>query len=93
MLLFLNGLLGAICGMWFRVQILFPLIAFAGVEVAILKHTGTWWSVFWHAVMLVVAIEIGYLAGASAVALWLSSDRRAIRGDLAGYQHNRPWSR
>jgi hypothetical protein len=93
MLLLLNGLLGAICGIWFRVQILLPLIAFAGVEVWVVKHTGTWWSIFWHAVMLVVAIEIGYLAGASVVALRLSSDRRAISSDLAGFQHNKLWSR
>ena len=93
LLTLVNGLLGAICGMWFRVKILIPLIAFACVEVALLKHTGAWWSVLWYAVTLIVAVEIGYLAGSSVAVLWLSSGRRITAGDFAGYQHDRMWSR
>ena len=59
-----NGLLGALCGVWFRVQILVPLIAFAFIEVAIVNHTVTWSSAFWL-VIAIVAIEVGYLAGSS----------------------------
>ena len=69
-----NGLLGALCGVWFRVQILIPLIAFAFVEVAIVNRTIAWSSAFWLVIMI-VAIEVGYLAGSSSVALPLSSNR------------------
>jgi hypothetical protein len=93
LLTLVNGLLGTICGMWFRVQVLVPLIAFACVEIAVVKHAATWWSVFWYAIMLIVAIEIGYLAGASAVALWLSSGRTTRAADFADHQHDRLWSR
>jgi hypothetical protein len=67
LLTLVNALIGAICGFLFRVQILVPLIAFACVEALVLKQ-----AVFWHAMLLVVAVEIGYLAGGAAVALWLS---------------------
>ena len=84
-----NGLLGAICGIWFRIPILAPLIAFAFVEVAVLKHTATWPSIFWIAIMLIVAIEIGYLVGSSVAALWLSSGRRWMPGEIGSYRHDR----
>ncbi|MGC2079428.1 MAG: hypothetical protein WA728_26090 [Xanthobacteraceae bacterium] len=73
LLTLVNGLFGALCGMSFKVQVLAPLIAVAFVETAILKHAGTWPSVFWLAVMLIVATEMGYLAGSSADALWSPS--------------------
>jgi hypothetical protein len=88
-----NGLLGAICGIWFRVPILVPLIAFAFVEVAVLKHTETWLSVFWIAIILIVAIEIGYMVGSSVATLWVSSGRRWIPGEIGSYRHKRLWSR
>jgi len=91
LLTLVNGLLGAICGTWFRVQILFPLIALACAEVVFLKHTGTWWSTFGYAMMLIVAVEIGYLAGAWAVALWLSSSRRTMSDEFSNM--DRLWSR
>ena len=93
LLALVNGLLGGICGMWFRVQILAPLLVFVCIEVTVLKHAGTWGSVFWYAVMLIAATEIGYLAGASVAALRLSSERRTVPNDFADYQHNRSWSR
>ena len=88
LLTLVNGLLGAICGLFFRVQILVPLIAFACVEVLVLKQ-----SVFWHAILLIAAIEIGYLAGAAAVTLWLSSGGRKMSGDLPAAPHDKLWSR
>ena len=71
----LNGLLGAICGVWFRVYILIPLIAMAFVEAAILKQAEMWSSVPWSSLVLITLLEIGYLIGSSLSALWLYSDR------------------
>ena len=88
LLTLVNGLLGAICGLLFRVQILVPLIAFACVELLVLKQAG-----FWYAMLLIAAIEIGYLAGAAAVTLSLSSGGRKMSGDLPAASHNRLWSR
>jgi len=86
-----NGLLGAICGTWFRVQVLVPLVALACVEAVFLKHTATGWSVIAYAMMLIAGVEIGYLAGASAVALWLSFGRKTIPDDFSNM--DRSWSR
>ena len=83
LLTLVNGLLGAVCGVWFRVQILVPLVAFACVEQTIVQHTGASWSVFWYAPILIGAIEIGYLAGASGAALWLLSGRETMPHDFA----------
>jgi hypothetical protein len=69
LLTLVNGLLGAICGLSFKVQVLAPLIVVTFIEVAILKHAGSWPSIFLFAVMLIVATEMGYLAGSSADAL------------------------
>jgi hypothetical protein len=87
LLTLVNGLLGAICGLLFRVQILVALIAFACVEALFLKQ-----AIFWHAILLIAAIEIGYLAGAAAVALWVSSGVKKLSGDLPTATHNRLWS-
>lgn len=73
-----NGLIGAVCGIWFRVQVLLPLIVVALVEVPIASNTGTWSSTIWLAIALVVSIEVGYLAGASAAALWSASNSKKI---------------
>jgi hypothetical protein len=70
-----NVLLGIICGLWFRVAILTPLVAVAFIEeVMIPKHSPTWsaafwWSAFWSALLLVAAVEVGYLIGVSMNAL------------------------
>ena len=65
----LNGLLGAICGLWFRVQIFIPLVAVACVEVAVLRQTGVWTSVIWSAVALIISMEVGYLIGSALTVL------------------------
>jgi hypothetical protein len=88
LLTLVNGLIGAVCGLIFRVQILVPLIAFACVESLVLKQ-----AVFWYAMLLIAAIEIGYLAGAAAVTLWLSSGARKMSDELRAASHNRLWSR
>jgi hypothetical protein len=88
LLTLVNGLLGAVCGLIFRVQILVPLIAFACVESLLLKQ-----AVFWYAMLLIVAIEVGYLVGAAAVALWLPSGATKTADDLPAASHNRSWSR
>lgn len=62
----LNGLLGVICGLRFRFQILVPLIAIVMIEVAVLKLGAMWSSKFWSAVELIAALEIGYLIGLAA---------------------------
>jgi hypothetical protein len=82
LLTLVNGLLGAICGLLFRVQILVALIAFACVEALILKQ-----AIFWQAILLIAAIEIGYLAGATTVALWVSSGVKKLPGDLPVATH------
>ena len=62
----MNGLLGAICGVRFRIQIFIPLIAVALVEAVLLKLTGVGWPVFWSATVLICSLEVGYLVGSTA---------------------------
>jgi len=85
----LNGLFGASCGIWFRVKILVPLIAFAFVEVAILKQTGLWSSVILSAVALISSLEIGYLIGSALVSLWQSSRPGKILHNSMNYRYRR----
>jgi hypothetical protein len=85
----LNGLLGASCGLWFRVKILVPLIAIAFVEVAILKQTGIWSSVILSAIALISSIEIGYLIGSALATLWQSSRRGKVLRDLMTFENGR----
>jgi hypothetical protein len=66
----LNGLLGMICGLRFRVQIFIPLMAVAFGEVALFKWSQTWPSTFWLALILVLSLEMGYLVGVGVAALW-----------------------
>ena len=73
----LNGLLGAICGVRFRVHVLVPLIAMAFVEVAILKQTGMG-SVVWSAIVLIIVLEIGYLIGSALGTLRRYSGRERV---------------
>jgi hypothetical protein len=84
-----NVLLGSICGLWFRVSILVPLVAVAFIEeVVIPKHSPTWssafwWSAFWSVLLLVATLEVGYLIGVSMNALGRSLARvRVLLRDL-----------
>ena len=81
-----NVLLGTICGLWFRVSILAPLVAVAFIEeVVIPMHSLTWSSAFWSALLLVVTLEVGYLIGVSMNALWRSLARVRVLRDLLRY--------
>ena len=75
----LNGLLDAICGWRFKLPILIPLIAVAFIEVAFLKLTNTWSSVFWWGLALIISIEIGYFVGAVLSQLCRPLDGRRDR--------------
>lgn len=79
-----NVLLGAICGLWFRVAILAPLMAVAFIEeVVIPKHSPTWSSAFWSTLFLVATLEVGYLIGVSMNGLRRSLARvRDLRDPL-----------
>jgi hypothetical protein len=86
-----NVLLGAICGLWFRVAILAPLVAVAFIEeVVIPKHSPTWssafwWSAFWSTLLLVATLEVGYLIGVSMDGLRRSLTRVRDLRDLLRY--------
>lgn len=82
-----HGLLGAICGLRFRVQILIPLIAFTCIEVGILEHAGTWWSLWWLELLMITVIEVGYLVGSSIAALW-SASATAKSQHFSPYRHS-----
>jgi hypothetical protein len=86
LIVLLNGLLGAIFGLWFRVQIVIPLIVVAIAEVAILNRTGLSWSEFWSAIGLISSVEMGYLIGASASALWLFSSGASVRRECTRHE-------
>ena len=83
----LNALLGAVVGLWFRVQVLVPLIGVAIVEVVVLHRAGAWSSALWLAVALITSIELGYLLGSSASAFWQFSGRARVIRDFARHGH------
>jgi hypothetical protein len=62
-LILINGLLGVIWGLRFKVPLLVPLIAIAILEAVFLRTT--WMSTFWWGVALVCSLEMGYLVGSA----------------------------
>ena len=82
----LNALLGAVCGLRFRVLILAPLSCVALIEIFLLGtvHEG-WLSCTISAVALILALEIGYFVGAVLGSSRLFSDR-----PLPGRKWGRP---
>src|SRR5262249_49357558 len=79
----LNCLLGVLCGTYFRVFIVLPLIALAVLEAAAVGiiETGSWIAIV-NSLVLMACIEIGYLIGAAFVFLFpvfRSSKRPAPR--------------
>jgi len=86
-----NVLLGTICGLWFRVSILAPLVAVAVIEeVVVPKHlpswsSAFWWSTFWSALLLVATLEVGYLIGVSMNALRRPLTRVRVLRDFLRY--------
>jgi hypothetical protein len=85
----LTGLLGAICGRWFRVGILIPLLAIAIFEVVAFMPIATWLSAIWSTIVLITSLELGYLIGSGLTSLWQSSRRRKVLHDLMTYDHGR----
>ena len=85
----LNSLLGAFCGLWFRVLVLIPLVVIAFVEAAFVKESGMRLSPFRAAIALIVLLESGYLIGASIVpALNFNPPKTAARIYQAGLPQN-----
>ena len=79
----LNCLLGVLCGTYFRVFIVLPLIAIAVVEAAAIGiiETGAWIAVG-NSLVLIACIEIGYLIGAALVFLFPVSALQIVRRHL-----------
>jgi hypothetical protein len=86
----LNGVLGTICGFWFRAPILGLLMAVAFTEeVVVLKHTPTWSSALWSAILLISTLEVGYMIGSLKDALRLALPRGRVLRDLMSHNHGR----
>jgi len=85
----LNGLLGASSGLWFRVQILIPLIVIAFVDIAIIAQTEMSPSVVWWVIVLISSLEIGYLIGSAVPSFWQSSRSRKSFHDVTPYGHGK----
>jgi hypothetical protein len=66
----INGLLGVVCGVRFKIQIFIPLIAIVLVEVILLRQSGVG-SVLWSAVVLICSLEMGYLIGSAFSTLFV----------------------
>jgi hypothetical protein len=84
-----NSLLGAVCGFGLRAPVLGFLVTVALIEVAFLKHLGTWWWAFRGAIILMCALEVGYLIGSSVDSFWLTSVRGRAFRDLLLHWHGR----
>ena len=58
---------GALLGFRFTVFIVIPIAAVTLVEAVLLLQpaAGSWSSMAWRAVMLIVAVEVGYILGAA----------------------------
>jgi hypothetical protein len=85
----LTGLLGSICGRWFKVGVLIPLVAVVIVEVMAFMPTSTWLSAIWSTIVLITSLEIGYVIGSGLTSLLQSSRRGKLLHDLIMYDHSR----
>src|SRR5215813_11209346 len=85
----LNCLLGVLCGTYFRVFIVIPLIALAVLEAAAIGiiETGTWIAIR-NSLVLIACIEIGYLIGAALVFLFPVSAARNVRHHVRYRKHS-----
>ena len=85
----LNCLLGVLCGTYFRVFIVLPLIAIAVLEAAAIGiiETGAWIAVG-NSLVLIVCIEIGYVIGAALVYLFPVSALRNVRHNVRYHKHS-----
>ena len=55
---------GALLGFRFTVFVVIPIAAITLIEAILLQPVGSWSSMVWRAVVLIVAIEVGYILGA-----------------------------
>lgn len=93
LLIILDCLLGAVCGLLFRAIVLVPLMVLGCIEVAVISGSGTWSSAAWSAIWLICALEFGYAAGCFA-ALWAPDDQKGLLRDFvrrsqSGLSHHR----
>jgi hypothetical protein len=67
---------GALLGFCFTVFIVIPIAAVTLVEAILLLQpaAGSWSSMAWRAVMLIVAVEVGYILGAALRGIRLSKN-------------------
>ena len=77
----INGLLGVLLSLWFRVPVLVPVVAFAILEPSFLATTLQ--SAFAWGVVLVCSLEAGYLVGCAFGAIRLPSLVRRFRRDYS----------
>lgn len=65
-----SSLIGAVLGTRFRVQVLFPAIAFGFLVVAVMAALEGWslWSAIASELVCAVSLQIGYLGGLLALA-------------------------
>lgn len=56
-------LVGAVLGQKFRVFVLIPAIALAGLATAGFAHAGTFWQILGMVLVATTSLQIGYFAG------------------------------
>jgi hypothetical protein len=79
-LIIFNLLLGAVCGLRFRVMILVPLTALAVIQVLFFApDSGSWIAVMWRCAVLVIGLQAGFLFGAMFASRIGSPRRNSIR--------------
>jgi hypothetical protein len=74
-----NFFIGILCGLRFGVSVLVLLALVPPLEMLIFRLTAEpWFVVLWYGLLLLTAIEIGYVTGTLAV---------SFRGSFAGWRH------
>ena len=68
---------GALLGFCLTVVIVIPIAAITLIEAILLQPAaGSWSSMVWRAVVLIVAVEVGYILGAVLRDITLKARRR-----------------
>jgi hypothetical protein len=88
-MILLNSLLGALCGFWFRVQVLFCLSVLALMEVALIGWIGTGRSVYWVGLAILFSVQVGYVIGSLLAAYSAPVGAITSWGTLYRWAHNR----
>jgi hypothetical protein len=84
---FIDIAVGMLCGLWFSLFVLVPLVSVAIIEVVLL--TTTWTSAFWWCGVLITSLEMGYLMGCALGTMWLHIGGRGFRRDFMAPGHGR----